>query len=172
MANWLEMEIFSAFWARLPLMGEAARPVAKPALEAADGEAAAAPEWAARVADQLNASMDKELLLAMYAGAALVVLSLSIPLLLRSVPPNRWYGFRVRRTLADTDTWYAVNAYTARWMIVLALMTLAVSLGLYFIPGISLVGYALGCAGVLTVGLMLTIVKSYRYLRSLPSGQS
>jgi len=34
---------------------------------------------------------------------------LGIPLALKSVPPSGAYGFRTKRTLANTEVWYSVN---------------------------------------------------------------
>jgi hypothetical protein len=34
---------------------------------------------------------------------------LSIPLILEKVPPNRWYGFRVAKTLSSERIWYKTN---------------------------------------------------------------
>jgi hypothetical protein len=34
---------------------------------------------------------------------------ISLPLVLRLVPLNRWYGFRTRKTLSNADVWYAAN---------------------------------------------------------------
>lgn len=34
---------------------------------------------------------------------------IAIPGILGQVPPNRWYGFRVSKTLSDERIWYAAN---------------------------------------------------------------
>lgn len=34
---------------------------------------------------------------------------IAIPGILGRVPPNRWYGFRVSKTLSDERIWYAAN---------------------------------------------------------------
>jgi hypothetical protein len=39
----------------------------------------------------------------------LVTIAISIPLVMRKVPPNLWYGFRTRKTLSDTSLWYEAN---------------------------------------------------------------
>ena len=36
---------------------------------------------------------------------------LSIPLILKMIPPNLFYGIRSKSTLNDTATWYSVNNY-------------------------------------------------------------
>ncbi|MGL5833213.1 MAG: SdpI family protein [Waterburya sp.] len=36
-------------------------------------------------------------------------IGISIPLILEKVTPNRWYGFRVAKTLASESIWDAAN---------------------------------------------------------------
>ena len=38
-----------------------------------------------------------------------VFISISIPLILKKVPPNDWYGFRVAKTFASERVWYMAN---------------------------------------------------------------
>jgi uncharacterized membrane protein len=42
--------------------------------------------------------------------SAVLLVLLAIPLWLRRVPPNRFYGVRTRATLSDEARWYDVNA--------------------------------------------------------------
>ena len=39
----------------------------------------------------------------------LVLIGISIPLILRKVPPNSFYGCRTRKTLSDPKIWYEAN---------------------------------------------------------------
>ena len=39
---------------------------------------------------------------------------IAIPLVLRRIPPNRWYGLRVPATLTDERVWYEANV-VAGW---------------------------------------------------------
>lgn len=39
----------------------------------------------------------------------LLFIGISIPLMQGRVPPNRFYGFRTRKTLSDPKIWYEVN---------------------------------------------------------------
>jgi len=41
--------------------------------------------------------------------AGLVFIIIGIPTMLEKIPPNRWYGFRVSKTLSDERIWYAAN---------------------------------------------------------------
>lgn len=54
----------------------------------------------------------------MASGPLLVLLA--IPLWLRRIPPNRFYGVRTRATLTDEALWYEVNARSGRDLAVAA----------------------------------------------------
>lgn len=41
-----------------------------------------------------------------------------LPMWLRLVPRNRFYGFRTRQTLASDETWYEANALAGRDLVV------------------------------------------------------
>jgi uncharacterized membrane protein len=41
--------------------------------------------------------------------APLTIVLASIPMILRRIPRNYFYGFRTERTLASDETWYASN---------------------------------------------------------------
>jgi SdpI/YhfL family protein len=93
------------------------------------------------------------------ALSALMIL-VAIPLALRRVPPNRWYGLRIPATFADRDVWYTANARMGRELAWLGAVLLAVALVLDLAPAQAgdtwwrpLVFVAVGVAG----GLALTI---------------
>jgi uncharacterized membrane protein len=46
----------------------------------------------------------------LFALVGLLFVGLSIPLIQKRVPPNRYYGFRTARTLSDPKIWYEVNS--------------------------------------------------------------
>ena len=110
---------------------------------------------------------DKELLLLLYCAAGVLLAGLSIPLIRRKVPPNGLYGFRIEKTMNNPELWYLVNHYSAKRMLWTAIAFVVTALGLYFIPGISLDTYAMMCLGVFSIGLVITIVQTVNYMRSL-----
>lgn len=64
----------------------------------------------------------------------LLFISISIPLILEKVPPNRWYGLRVAKTFSSQRIWYAANqvaGYDLLWAGVLIAIA-AVTTGLLF----------------------------------------
>ncbi len=58
---------------------------------------------------------------------------LAIPLILRGVPPNIWYGFRTSKTLSDQRIWYEANATSGRYLLVASMMSLALGAGLIWL---------------------------------------
>ena len=76
-------------------------------------------------------------LLALYVGAGLLLIGLSVPLIRHKVRPNGWYGFRVRQTPADPEVWYAANAYAGKHLLGVGVVTVLTAVGLYRVPGIN-----------------------------------
>lgn len=62
---------------------------------------------------------------------SVVVMAIGLPLILRRIPPNGFYGFRTPRTRADPALWYGANAF-AGWALLLA--ALATALVALFCP--------------------------------------
>ena len=48
-----------------------------------------------------------------------IIAAVSIPLIASLVPPNRFYGFRTRRTLSNERIWYRANRF-AGWALFIA----------------------------------------------------
>jgi uncharacterized membrane protein len=57
--------------------------------------------------------------------SALLLILFAVPLWLRMVPPNRFYGVRTRATLGNEQRWYAVNASTGLDLIISGIVLLA-----------------------------------------------
>ena len=68
--------------------------------------------------------------LLLFAGTGILLIALGTPLARRNVPPNHWYGFRIRATLADPDVWYETNATAGRDMIRLGILVAILSVAL------------------------------------------
>jgi len=85
-----------------------------------------------------------------------VLLLISIPLILRWVPPNRIYGFRIPPTLRSPSVWYDTNAQSGRHFFVLGLLMIALELAA---PG-EIRSRTLWLTGV--AGLAIIIVVNFR----------
>ncbi|MBS1790178.1 MAG: SdpI family protein [Acidobacteria bacterium] len=65
-----------------------------------------------------------------WLAVGIVFIVISIPGIFEKVPPNRWYGFRVAKTLSDERIWYAANRVMG---IDLLLAGLAIMLGAFVV---------------------------------------
>ena len=108
-------------------------------------------------------------LMLMNTFTGLLLAALSIPLILGKIGPNPWYGFRVKKTLNDPAVWYPATAYAGKRLFVVGLVGSLFALLFYFIPKIDLNTYAIGCAVVTVGGLIVAVIQSFLYLRTLPS---
>ena len=91
----------------------------------------------------------------------IVLVLASIPLVLRIVPPNRFYGFRVPATKRNPSVWYPVNA-AAGWEFI-ALGALMVALE-FALPRAALVRTLRPIA---IVGLAIIMVVNWRLANRL-----
>jgi hypothetical protein len=108
------------------------------------------------------------IILALYILVGLLLVGLSLPLIYRIVPPNYWYGFRVRRTLKSKEVWYPANEYAARRLLWVGIATVVAAVTLFpLLTDISV--YATALVSVLLVGLALSVIQSLLFLRTLPS---
>jgi hypothetical protein len=106
-------------------------------------------------------------LLMIFLAAGGVLIGVSIPLIQRRVPPNPWYGFRVRRTLEAPHVWYPVNVYAGWRMLWLGTaITLAAGV-LYVVPGLNEAWYASLVGIVAAAAVMTFLMQCFRYLRKL-----
>jgi hypothetical protein len=104
------------------------------------------------------------ILLMCYLLVGLLLAVLSLPLVFRMIPPNRWYGFRVRRTLENEEVWYAVNEYSGGWLFSVGVLVAVATVALYFLPGLTDDLYAMTMTGILIVGNAVALVQSFRFL--------
>jgi hypothetical protein len=105
------------------------------------------------------------ILLYLYVGTGLLLSVLSVPLILRRIPPNGLYGFRVKATLDDPDLWYAVNAYSGWRLLAGGLSAVAAAVGLAVVPGLTVDLYALGCLAITGTVLVIGLIQTVLYLR-------
>lgn len=98
-----------------------------------------------------------------YLFAGLFFISFSIPLILRRIPPNDWYGLRIPQTLDNPEVWYAANAYAARGLIISSSLTVVMALLLYFIPVVDEITYLIVMTILLLGGLFVNLITAIRY---------
>ena len=56
-----------------------------------------------------------------YIGCALLLICTSIPLVLRKIKMNHFYGIRIGKSFQSENNWYDINAYGGKELIVWSL---------------------------------------------------
>ena len=95
-----------------------------------------------------------------------VLILMSIPLIFRWVPPNRFFGFRIPATLKNESVWYDVNAGSGRLFLVLGVLMVALEFVLPAaarIPVLRVVG---------AVGFTAIVATTWRTANRLAAGVS
>jgi len=100
-----------------------------------------------------------------FVGIGIVCFSVGLPLVGRRIPPNRWYGVRLRATFADESIWYETNALAGRDLVVLGVLYVALTMAL--LDRVPRATYVLFCGPVLVLGSIVAMVRSVRLANRL-----
>jgi hypothetical protein len=92
-----------------------------------------------------------------------VLAVISIPLALRWIRPNSFYGFRTPATLSDPDIWYPANAFAGWALLVSAALSAAL---VWFRPGWFDLGAFTNLAAIV-IPSTAAVIASFLYLRNL-----
>jgi hypothetical protein len=100
----------------------------------------------------MNESPIPSFVFALCFASGILLVALGVPLWLRRIPPNVFYGIRFRSALADKDVWYELNALGGRNLLV-------IGVGYLVLLGIMLVfGRALSAPVQLLVPTILLVI--------------
>jgi hypothetical protein len=95
----------------------------------------------------------------------ILLVALNGPLIAGRIPPNRWYGFRTPRVIADERVWYPVNrmagVYGAAFGVVLLALVAAGAVGLL---GPAMIG------GTVAVGAPLMVLAMFVHAARIVAG--
>jgi uncharacterized membrane protein len=95
-----------------------------------------------------------------------IIAVVSVPLILKLVPPNGAYGFRTQQTLADPELWFRANRFAG--------CALFIASGVSAIVLLSQPGWASGSSltglAVFVVPLVIAVIASLAYVRRVGGG--
>jgi uncharacterized membrane protein len=97
----------------------------------------------------------------------IVLMIIALPMIANKIPPNPFYGFRVKKTLENPEIWYKVNEYSGWRFFIAGAVILIASLGLSLLPGMEMGTYSLVSGGLNILLIAIVIGQSSRYLKSL-----
>ena len=104
----------------------------------------------------------------LFLMVGLLEIGLSIPLILEKVPPNPWYGFRVKKTFSSEEIWYKANRYLGRDLLVAGLILVISVLMLSMFAG-RLSNYTIIwiCVALVIIPLLIVVIRGFLYLNKL-----
>lgn len=109
----------------------------------------------------------------LFIGCAALIGALSVPLMLKRIPPNPIYGFRTARTMSSEEVWYPANRFCGRQLLFAAVIQAVVNISILLIaPDLPAETAAAIGTATLLITLIGATVRSLLYLRRLPSGES
>lgn len=88
----------------------------------------------------------------------------TVPLLLGTVPMNRWYGIRIKESFSSEEAWQRINRYGARRLMVGWLVCLTLG-GLTLLASEPQKDLVLASLGLPPVILLAIVVDVVRYAR-------
>ena len=97
----------------------------------------------------------------------LIFAIIAIPLILRKVPRNVVYGFRIRSTLENDFVWYEANAYFGRAFFISSFVSALLIISLYFSNLVSVQNFLKASIAVLVVPPLVAVLLTLRYIRSI-----
>ncbi len=101
----------------------------------------------------------------------LVLILISIPLVRNAIGPNRFYGFRTRKTRSSPEIWYKANKYCAKELIaagmvimMLAIVTMLIHLRITMFTTVQAMALFIM---VTAIPLIIAVLRSLLYLKKL-----
>jgi hypothetical protein len=103
-----------------------------------------------------------------HCGIGLLTTAMAIPLILRKIPMNRYYGIRIPKAFKSDENWYDINAYGGKVLLVYGVfLTLFGITAQDLAPSPTSIWMAVFIVGPLLVILpLLTLINAYA--RRLP----
>ncbi len=95
-------------------------------------------------------------------GLGLLLILMALPLLLKKVPPNEWYGLRVPATLQNQQVWYAANTWMAKRMIVVGVVIILGGVMVTRLP-LNLALQGILWSAVVLIGVLVFAIGGWRY---------
>jgi hypothetical protein len=97
----------------------------------------------------------------------MVCAMIAVPLMLRKVPRNVIYGFRVKATMENDFVWYEANAYFGRLLFISSFVSAILIILLYFSDIVSVENFINASIAVLVVPSFVAVLLTFRYIKSI-----
>lgn len=101
----------------------------------------------------------------LFLVSGLIMFGVSLPLIYRKIPPNHFYGFRVKASFVSKEHWYAINAYSGQLLAKWSSLPIAAGVAGLFLPGDCFTLYTGVAAALLVVSALVPTLLTLRWIR-------
>jgi len=105
----------------------------------------------------------------MNIAAALLMICVSLPLVYRKIKMNSLYGIRIQKSFESEDSWYRINEYGGKQLIIWSTPMILAGIVCFFVPTDDSDKDILSFVfGVFPIALCITVsvIKIYAYARN------
>jgi hypothetical protein len=95
----------------------------------------------------------------------LLIIVIAVPLIFKLIPPNYWYGFRIKETINDKKIWYLVNEFFGWGMAISAIISMVIILFLFNYQYLPPILYMNINIAILLIPQIITLLFTISYLR-------
>jgi hypothetical protein len=97
---------------------------------------------------------------------AILIIGISIPLVMRKIPMNRFYGVRFKKSFESDENWYKINHYGGKQLIAWSIPLLIIGILTFVFPvrEDSMLTTLIGCAPLI---VLVPAYLSYKYASKL-----
>ncbi|MFI4913347.1 MAG: SdpI family protein [Sedimentisphaeraceae bacterium JB056] len=69
-----------------------------------------------------------------FLGMGILFIIIALPLALKKIGPNNWYGFRTKKAMSSLDAWYALNSITGKGIAIVGIVQIIINIiSIYFV---------------------------------------
>ncbi|MFH1042413.1 MAG: SdpI family protein [bacterium] len=97
----------------------------------------------------------------------LIIIGMSIPLVLKKIPPNHWYGLQVPATLNNKSVWYKVNKSIGKKSLYFGISIIVVSGYVFSKSLLNTSNYSIAMTLYIYFGAVFVFVSVYKSIKKI-----
>jgi uncharacterized membrane protein len=103
-------------------------------------------------------------------ASALVIIGISIPLVKHKIKMNHLYGIRIKKSFESEDSWYKINEYGGKQLILWSIPMIIAGFISFFVPfdnsNKDILALVLGVFPI-TASIMGAVIRIYAYAKKI-----
>jgi hypothetical protein len=103
-------------------------------------------------------------------ASALLIIGVSIPLVNRKIKMNHLYGIRIKKSFESEDSWYRINEYGGRQLIIWSIPMILAGVISFFVPiddsNKDILSLVFGVFPI-TLCIAVAVIKTYAFAKKI-----